>query len=77
MTPEIFTSLENGDRVRFIGVGSDRSASDLPPIGSILIRKKDWMDDEHCARFEYEHGDDFHYFYPDEVEQLEGEANAV
>lgn len=73
MTPQIFTGLVDGDRVKFIGVGSDRSSTDLPPIGSILVRKKDWMDCEQCARFEYEHDDDFHYFYPDEVELIEGE----
>jgi hypothetical protein len=59
--------LKDGDQVVYIS--NDHSIG-LPPIGTILTRSKNWMDDDLCVKFTFVIGDkkDFHYFNHEDVD---------
>lgn len=62
--------LKEGDHVVFNSALHYRVQ---PEKGTILTRKKCWMDDDLCVRFNFMVGDkeDFHYFNNNEVEFIE------
>ena len=64
-----FKDLKNGDKVIFSN-DSFNILGDLPPVGTVLTRKKNWLDDDHTIFFEYEVDgvSDGHFFGSFEVE---------
>lgn len=74
MTPEQMMNLKNGDQVKLISLRAD--CDSLPSIGTILTRKEEWMDCDESRCFEYKKDGvaDYHFFYPDEIELIEGET---
>lgn len=62
--------LKEGDQVAF---NAAFRCLGQPERGTILTRKKCWMDDDLCVRFNFTVGDkeDFHYFNHAEVEFIE------
>lgn len=63
-----FNDLKEGDQVVYNGVDYWKA-----PVGTILTRKKCWMDDDLSVRFNFNLGNnqDFHYFNHNEVEFIE------
>lgn len=68
MTLDEMKDLKDGDVVVLNSVHLGIEA------GTILTRKKSWMDDDRCSMFTFDKGDkkDFHYFNHKQVDFIEG-----
>lgn len=67
MTPEQMLDLKDGDTVV---LNKTRRLYEDVPAGTILTRKKEWLDDESCVKFTYtvnDH-DEYHFFSADEID---------
>jgi hypothetical protein len=73
---EDFKDMKSGVVVRYTRHNGRDVVDDLPPIGTVMTRKVDWLDDGRCNRFEYEVDGvkDYHFFYHDEVEVIDEQA---
>lgn len=67
MTPEQMLELKDGDTV--VLTKTRRLYEDVP-AGTILTRKKEWLDDERCVKFTYtENGhEQYRFFKADEID---------
>lgn len=69
MNAQEFKKLKEGDKV--VLTTTHLWAGDTLPVGSVLTRSKDWLDDELSVKFNYTKLDgfeDYHFFVCDEVE---------
>lgn len=67
MKAQEFNELKDGDKV----VLTVARWQDSLPVGSVLTRSKDWLDDDLSVKFTYTKPDgveDYHFFVCDEVE---------
>ena len=68
MKSQEFKELKDGDKV--VLTVTRRLYGDLP-VGSVLTRSKDWLDDDFSVKFTYTKPngvEDYHFFVCDEVE---------
>ena len=69
MNAQEFKELKDGDKVAL--TAARRLYGDTLPVGSVLTRSKDWLDDDLSVKFTYTKPDgveDYHFFVCDEVE---------
>lgn len=69
MKQEEFMDLVAGDKVLFKGA-DDADMAPLPPVGTILVRRDTWLDDERSVNFKWcvDGVSDHHFFHADEVD---------
>lgn len=67
MTPEQMLDLKDGDQVV---LNQTRRLYEDVPAGTILTRKKEWLDDPQCVKFTYEVNghEQYHFFTASEID---------
>lgn len=74
MDQKTFESLSKGDKVVYTTplVPGLTKACGFPPVGTVLTRHSEWMDDENTRQFTFQKEDgsiDFHFFAASEIEE--------
>jgi hypothetical protein len=69
MTPEQMLDLKNGDQL--IYTGKNGGLGGWPPTGTVVTRKKEWLDDQTsvmCTWLDIDGSTDYHFFRSHEIE---------